>query len=263
MAVLLVRNEEDLIADALHHLATEVDHIVVADNLSTDKTYDILRDLRAQLPLTVYTDDEPAFYQGAKLSRLADVAGNMGAEWIVPLDADELVYASSRPVRDTLTQLPTTIRVVDVQLYNHYPTTIDNPSEPVVFRRIGWRKPWPVHLGKIAFRFEKGATIADGSHSVRLPSGDHQSTPSTLGIRHYSCRTVEQFVAKSVHGGQALNLTNLDAGTGVFWRQNAETYARYGYDALARSVRETYVVSAPQEAGMVHDPAPFLRWPTP
>jgi hypothetical protein len=41
----------------------------------------------------VVTDREPAYFQAAKMTRLARAAARAGADWVVPFDADELWFA--------------------------------------------------------------------------------------------------------------------------------------------------------------------------
>ena len=47
VAVTMVRDEEDVIRSTVAHMLDEVDAVIVADNLSTDRTREILDDLLA------------------------------------------------------------------------------------------------------------------------------------------------------------------------------------------------------------------------
>ena len=94
-AVMLVRDEEDVIAGTLDHLLRQgVAGVIVADHGSTDGTWRLLQDAaRRSSKVHVLRDSEPGFYQGAKTSYLARQAWRAGADWVVPVDADEHWFA--------------------------------------------------------------------------------------------------------------------------------------------------------------------------
>jgi hypothetical protein len=95
------RNEVDLVrVNVRYHLAQGVDRFLLLDNDSTDGTTDLLRDLTKEAPL----EWEPApgrFQQNLSLTRLAHQAFARGAEWVIPIDADEFW----RPTEGTLGQV--------------------------------------------------------------------------------------------------------------------------------------------------------------
>lgn len=94
----MVRNEQDVIETVIRHLLAEgVDHVLVADNLSTDQTRAILDRLSEILPVTVIDDPEPAYRQSEKVTALARRAGEQGGTWIIPFDAKT---SSGSAVRD-------------------------------------------------------------------------------------------------------------------------------------------------------------------
>ena len=70
VAVTMVKNEADVIETTIRHIAAHVDHVIVADNGSTDGT----RELLDELPCEVIDDPDPAYYQSRKMSALADYA---------------------------------------------------------------------------------------------------------------------------------------------------------------------------------------------
>ena len=79
----MVKNEADIIEHTVRHLLSQgVDHVLVADNLSTDSTADVLASLSAELPIHVAKDRDPAHYQALKMGLLADAARRAGADWV-------------------------------------------------------------------------------------------------------------------------------------------------------------------------------------
>jgi Ribonuclease G/E len=76
-AVSTVRDEGDIIACTIEHLLSEgVDLVIVADNLSRDDTVERVRKVQANFPENVLLvhDDEEAFWQGRRMTRLARLA---------------------------------------------------------------------------------------------------------------------------------------------------------------------------------------------
>lgn len=67
----MVKNEADIIEQTIRHLLNQgVEHILVADNGSTDGTYELLQELSKSLPVHVIQDREVAYYQSEKMTWL-------------------------------------------------------------------------------------------------------------------------------------------------------------------------------------------------
>jgi glycosyltransferase involved in cell wall biosynthesis len=249
----MVKDEADVIAGTLLHMADEVDHLLVADNNSTDGTREILAELD-DLPLTIIDDPEPAYYQSSKMSALAAHAAEMGAEWIVPFDADELWVA---PHRVSKILASATTSIVTAALTNHFCTAVD-PDDPDPYRRIVWRQAKPAALPKVAFRWEPGAVIHQGNHGVTLPS-DPKPT-NGLEVRHFPYRSAEQFISKARNGAAAYRATDLPVSEGAHWRAYGDILDRLGEEGLATVFREHFWYLSPTDSGLVQDPAPYRRW---
>jgi glycosyltransferase involved in cell wall biosynthesis len=259
-AVSMCKDEADVIEGCLRHMADEVDGLLVADNGSTDGTRDILATLADELPLTVVDDPDPAYYQSDKMSRLAEKAAGLGAEWIVPFDADELWFVQHGRLRDAL-PLAGTIgaTVARVTLVNHFSTAID-PDDVCPFRRMVWRQADPAPFPKVAFRWEPGALIHQGNHGVTLPSGGLDVHVAGLEIRHFPYRSAEQMVRKARNGAAAYRATDLPPSEGAHWRAYGNIIDRLGDEAMGDVFREHMWYLSPTDSGLVYDPAPFMRW---
>lgn len=254
--VSMVKDEADVVEGTLRHMADEVDHLIVADNGSTDGTREILAQLADELPLTVTDDPDPAYYQSVKMTRLAQRAAEADAIWVVPFDADELWFARGGPLREVLPVLPPA-NVAVALLTNHFSTAID-PSEGDPFRRMVWRSAEPAPLGKMAFRWEPGAVIHQGNHGVTLPSG--QVPVDALEVRHFPYRSVEQFLNKARNGAAAYRAADLPEDQGAHWRAYGDILERLGEEGLADVYRQHMWYLSPTDSGLVLDPAPYMRW---
>ena len=87
--VLCVRDAADVVgAVLLHTLALGVERVIVLDHGSTDGTTQVLEDLAREQPIE-WSPLEGAFDQATIVSELIARAGAEGADWVLPLDADE------------------------------------------------------------------------------------------------------------------------------------------------------------------------------
>lgn len=251
--ICMVKDEADVIAGTLHHMADEVDFLLVADNGSTDGTREILAELEDTLELTVLDDPEPAYYQSEKMSALASAAADQGATWIVPFDADELWVGADR-VSTILNA--TGVNVVTASLFNHLCTAVD-PDDVDPFRSMVWRQAQPAPLPKVAFRWQDGAVIHQGNHGVTL---DDPTATNGLEVRHFPYRSAEQFVRKARNGAAAYRATDLPPDQGAHWRAYGELLDRFGPSALEDVFREHFWYLSPTDSGLVRDPAAYMRW---
>lgn len=210
----MFKDEADIAEHVIRHMITQgVHHLIVADNLSTDGTRDTLHELACDLPLTVVDDPDPAYYQSEKMTRLAHQAGAMGADWVIPFDADEMWYSPHGPLSSVLTS-----DVASVQwafALEHVPH-VDDPADRNPLRRMVHRRLQPKPVMKVAFRYQPGVRVWQGNHDV-----DHQGgrARGLLEIREFQYRTFEQTVRKVRNGRAAYEATTLASTEGSHWRQ--------------------------------------------
>ena len=93
-ALLMIRNEEHIVATCIGHLlnTVRVDRIYVTDNGSTDGTPDILRRIAKRTNRVVIDTDPGDFRQGEIITALARRAMADGFTWLLPTDADEFLW---------------------------------------------------------------------------------------------------------------------------------------------------------------------------
>jgi glycosyltransferase involved in cell wall biosynthesis len=272
---MLVKDEADVIETTVRHLATQVDEIIVADNLSTDATGEILARLAADgdLPLTVMVDDEPGYYQSRKTTKLAQIAWELGHEWVVPCDADEIWYSVFGRLADVLA-MHVAYDVVTAEMYDHVPTVLDDAGELDPVRRIRWRRDRRGALPKVACRLGPDLTVEMGNHAANYQGHAGATREWGVTIRHFPYRSPEQFVRKAVNGAAAYAASDVPAEFGGHWRQYGQLVEEHGERAAHDWFHHWFYSDAPplSPAGdratadpyrLREDPAPIGGFPTP
>ena len=235
----MVKDEEDIIADTLLNLDHQgVDGIIVSDNNSTDRTAEIVRALDTTCQLVVQSDSDPAYYQSQKMTTLAQQAFHLGADWVLPFDADEFWYGTGTSLRMAISRT----RGVDclhATLYNYFPCESDDPDETRPARRIVNRDPKPAPLPKVVVRNRPDVIIGQGNHSATA-TGGFKTRSAPLAIAHYPWRSLEQYERKIRNGGAAYAQTTLPDVYGAHWRQHWQILAEQGPEALSEVFHEFY-----------------------
>ena len=113
-----VRNEVDIIETNLrHHLTTVLDEAIVVDNGSTDGTFELLVELAEELPVQLASEIGHV-YQSGRVTRMARFAAQQGADWVLPIDADEFWVARDVSFRSVLEEAPPDARALFVDVIN-------------------------------------------------------------------------------------------------------------------------------------------------
>lgn len=266
-AILRVKDEIDVISSVLNHLATEnFDGILIADNNSSDGTMHVLDEFHdtchaSSSPLdwrpfvAIFEDHDVGYYQAEKMTALADMARSAyKADWVVPVDADEIWFAHGQPLGDYLRSLPGQVDSVRARLFNHFPTSSDSQiSDPIT--RITRRDPDPAPLPKVAIRWRSGMKIHQGNHGV---DGSVNQIDGELEIRHFPWRTFRQFAKKVRNGARAYAATDLPEEMGGHWRGYGRVLEEHGEAALRSEIWDRWFFDPPLD--LVEDPAPYMRW---
>jgi hypothetical protein len=246
VAVSVVKNEADVIEAFVRHNRTWVDHHLVFDHDSTDGTREILGNLvREGLPLSVFTDDALGKRQQARshhLTRLA--ASELGADWIVPLDADEFLSGTGRPdLEDSLGSQPAAT-AASVQLLNYCPTAADDSTQanPVLRLRHCERKPAPTRKVMVPRSLALDPAVAAGAGSHGLHRGPlsvpDAPLPDRFHLAHFPERTFGQMALRLVLAElQKLSQGRAYAGLDLHYRLGFQTLAENPGMLLSASLR--------------------------
>lgn len=239
IAVTMVKDEGDVIGPVIRHLFDQgIDRIIVADNMSTDDTRPILEDLAEQHPLTILDDREFAYDQAAKMTGLARTAYEMGAEWVLPFDADEVWYADEGTVAQALNRCRG-----DVVMAAGWDHIVRRPEDAPF---SPFRRRQPQKLCKVAFRASSDAELNMGNHDVRGVGEARVRGP--LAFRHFQYRTLEQMSRKLRNGRAVYEASDVHPMHGTHWREGG---------LLSDDELAAMWAGLCGEDGLVFDPAPL------
>ena len=213
----MVRNEGDVIEAFVRHHAEVVDQLVIVDHRSADGTDEILAELAAEgLPLKVYAEQSLVQRQNVVMTRLMREAATAGgADWVLPLDADEFLVGSGTKAQDALAALPAE-RPHAVDMLPYVPTSEDPPDELNVLRRIRHRREleqdtWTRKVlvpGRWAG--DSRYALMQGNHVLIEGMKVVPAAPTDqLALAHFPVRSADQ-VARKVLGGWPAHVARPD-----------------------------------------------------
>jgi hypothetical protein len=267
----MVRDEIDVLPATIEHMLTQVDMVIVADQNSSDGTFEWLHDRQFAEPhgrLNVCCVTDPAYYQSRIMSGLAESARAVHhADWVVCFDADEIWLArSGRRIADVLKELPPEVLIAEADLWDHISTGRDR-DEPNPVVRMGWRRSYPAPLPKVAVRALGGITIAQGNHSATFEGVDLPGrVANLLTVRHYPYRSEDQTLRKIRNGAEAYAATDLVETEGAHWRGWGAILESQGEQAIRDLFRKWHWRADPRQPlaidgelqpPLVFDPAPI------
>jgi glycosyltransferase involved in cell wall biosynthesis len=218
-AILMVKDEIDVIESNIRYLQTQdIDEFYIADNLSTDGTYETLSALSEEFKnITLIKDNTIGYYQSDKMNLWSRECFNMGADFVIPIDADEIWHSL-----DKNKTLGETIKTVDADIFvakstDFIPTIFDNFNESNFIKRMCHMKQNSDSFSAVAFNYHEGFELEMGNHGVRNHPG--KRSIDTIGLRHYQYRSFPQFVKKVKNGKLAYDNTNFPQYMGSHWRR--------------------------------------------
>jgi len=203
VAISNVKNEIDIVEAFVRHTAAFADHLLVLDNGSSDGTRDVLAALVGEgLALTVVDDPSPGAWQRERMTRLMrSAATEMGADWVVPLDADEFLVAKHWP--SLRRQLRGHRDPVLVPWRTYVPAPSDDPGEINPVLRIQHRLRLeglesskvmvPGHIAAVA-------SLDQGSHDLTDAEPATRTVLNRVMLAHFPVRSVAQLARKVAVG---------------------------------------------------------------
>lgn len=217
-----VRNEADIVELWARYNLELLDELHVIDHLSADQTRWVLRQLQNEgLPLYIHTADDPAHRQAQLMNRVARALAERGdVDFIVPLDADELLAVASRSAfHAALARIPQ--GMAGAMRWRTFLPAADGDGQLAFFRRMRqFRSHEDPALDKLVLR---SALARDHVWSTGCHNAFHEGTGQpvrrvalTFPLAHFPVRGADQLACKALAGADAL-LRNPQRGKREGW----------------------------------------------
>lgn len=235
---LLVRDEEEILeANMRYHLGQGIDHIIVTDNLSSDRSREIIQGFVSQGVATYLFEDADTHSQSRWVTRMARMAHEtFHADWVVHSDADEFWVPVGHQSLATFFSECHEWDIIEARRHDFVcvqDETAKDRSRPF-WERMTYRKRVSLNpLGnplpsKVAHRSSANAVVADGNHAV-YGIDRPRKLREGLEILHFPLRSRSQYINKIRVGGRALmNNTELPLNVGATWRKQYEELQQTG-----------------------------------
>lgn len=216
LAIMVVRDEADIVEETLTAAASWADRIFVLDNGSEDGTFDILRAVAARHPDRIAVDrDARLFTDGIRATVYAAHRHEARpGDWWCRLDADEFVVGDPREV---LARVPAAFNRVVGSQFKFYLTRDDASAyaadpkawlqRPVRDRVRWYRNDWA------EIRFARHRRLMRWV-DTGWPSGTPRVFPERVPFRHYQYRSPAQIERRLRVRAQSIEWTHESAWTG-------------------------------------------------
>ena len=227
----IVKNESDIIEAFCRHNVKYVDRMYILDNMSSDATPAIIKELiKEGLPIRLMHDKSASFNQGGKTTRFyRKIERRRKFDVVFLIDSDEFIHY---PTRDVLVGRPGDVfsikrfRHVMPEVAEVLGVTSDKSGELPV-RRMRLRMIKPENSKRVLFCGEpktRRLRIGTGNHNVSI---DYVRLSRTflpgVCLHHYPIRSREQFIQKNVGGVIAQDLYSYKRkSVGTHWRRHYE-----------------------------------------
>lgn len=236
VAVSIVKNEADIIEAFVRHTRGWVDHHLIFDHASTDGTRQILGALQTEgLPITLFTDDALGNLQQARSNHLTRLAAEAhAADWILPLDADEIFTGPDRAALEQELGSLAPATPASLPLLDYYPTAGDDATTINPVLRLRHCQTQPSRTRKLIIPrqlvLDDTVTAGKGSHALYRGTAALPDQPlaPAYHLAHLALRSPQHQVIRVV----LAELQKVSRGRAA---AGLDVHYRLGYQLLAEN----------------------------
>jgi hypothetical protein len=205
-AISSVRNEEDIIESFIRYSVCIFDGMVINENCSSDRTLQILKNLKKEgLKIEIIEDKRGFFPQEKKTNELLTYTMEKYCpDWVFSLDADEFLACRdpSSPIETIKSLNPLKINLFEWETYVFNGEKQQDLFVPEKFKYVRIEKKKYCKTAMSKELFEKGASFSVGTHELILSNSENleRKVNENLYIAHYPVRSSEQTSKKIILG---------------------------------------------------------------
>jgi len=215
IGMLPVYNDEDVIQEVLEHLISQGLELVVLDNGSTDKTFEICKKFlnHGVLELHQYKASGTYLSQWHTILRmLYDMALRQSPDWIIRSDSDEILESGKKnlTLKEAITQADKEgNNLIQFNRFDFFMTDNDNDNAKSIKEKLCYYSYDGDYLYR-TWKYIPGITI--GYHGGHLPifpdEVKYKVCPRKFVLRHYPFRSKEQVEKKKANRKRGINEKN-------------------------------------------------------
>ncbi|MBD5095495.1 MAG: glycosyltransferase [Lachnospiraceae bacterium] len=228
-AIGVIKNAADVIETCIRGNSWLIDQFVFLDNMSTDRTVEILQALQAEgFQIEVISDTEIQHLQAKKMDKLcAYVYEKYPSDFIIPIDDDEIIIPENKNIsisdaREALCSLNRdSLYYASWRVY--IPTEADDNTEVNVAKRQTYcfANNVSTHSKVIIpseLTQEDGFHLLDGNHGAIFTREHGNFLFPYLKFAHFPIRSAEQIKSKALIGWtNLLSIPDRCKVNGIHW----------------------------------------------
>ena len=233
-AVLMVKNEIDVIRDCCGHLSALFDTIIIIDHRSTDGTKEYLVELeKLKNKFHIYHLTEPGYYQSQVMTWIVkNLEACTGADWVFLIDADEVLPFLSRSEFEQVLEKYESSPIIKMSWKNLVPEEYDSTA---IMGRTYLESKASVIFHKIAYQPSlipvSDFMIAQGNHAVLAGGyGKELSSVPAFNLYHVPIRSRNQLGFKIIQGTASYSMMGKERNEslGSHWFDISRHINEYG-----------------------------------
>jgi glycosyltransferase involved in cell wall biosynthesis len=233
-AVVMIKNEIDVIRDCCGHLSALFDTVIIIDHRSTDGTKEYLVELeKLNKKFHIYYLTEPGYYQSQVMTWIVkNLEACTGADWVFLIDADEVLPFLSRSEFEQVLNKFESSAIIRMPWSNLVPEEYSSKS---IMGRSYLEPKVSTIFHKIAFQPSlipvSDFMIAQGNHAV-LAGGYGKELPSVPAFKlyHVPIRSKNQLGFKIIQGTASYSMMGEERNEslGSHWFDISRHITKYG-----------------------------------
>ena len=196
VGMLPVFNCEDFIAEVIEHLLSEEIELVVLDNGSTDKTYDICKKFSKSDSIDLLRYKTSTWNWRTVLRMLYHMALTKSPDWVIRSDYDEILESGIDNVtlKEAISQADADgYNLIQFDRFEFFMTDSDNGSAKDIKEKLRFYS-WESDIHYRAWKYSPGIRVepSGGHYPVFLEEQKYRICPRKFVCRHYRFRNEEQ-----------------------------------------------------------------------